>query len=201
MKIQGSFLAKTFATLIVQLLITFLVAYYLHSYDLTALQKWYWVVLMFVCMIAIIFAMSSQIPIVYKLVLFTVFSGIFGTMLSSLSIDSSQLYAAVIGTIGIFVGMFVIGYILTRSGYDLSWMSSILLALLLGLLVSSIVTYAFHIEQKWYYYLGLALFSVYVVFDTNMILRKNYFGDFPLAAMAYYTDIINIFLKLLQLQK
>jgi FtsH-binding integral membrane protein len=152
-------------------------------------------------MIMIIFAMFSNIPIVYKLVLFTVFSGLFGLSLASINASYSIVSAAILGTVGVFIGMFLIGYVLTRYGYDLSWMSGILLVLLLGLIIASIVSFACGVpsNQIWYIYLSLVVFSLYVLYDTNLILRKNYFGDFTNAAMAYYLDIINIFVDLLRL--
>ena len=44
---------------------------------------------------------------------------------------------------------------------------------------------------------GLILFSIYIVYDTNRILQKDYFGDFVTASLDYYLDIINIFIRLL----
>ena len=45
--------------------------------------------------------------------------------------------------------------------------------------------------------IGLVLFSVYIVYDTNTILQKDYYGDFITASLDYYLDIINIFVRLL----
>ena len=44
---------------------------------------------------------------------------------------------------------------------------------------------------------SLMLFSVYIIYDTNTILQRNYFGDFITASLDYYLDIINIFVNLL----
>ena len=41
------------------------------------------------------------------------------------------------------------------------------------------------------------LFSVYIVYDTNNILQRDYGGDFITASLDYYLDIINIFSNLL----
>ena len=41
------------------------------------------------------------------------------------------------------------------------------------------------------------LFSVYIIYDTNSILQRDYGGDFISASLAYYLDIINIFSNLL----
>ena len=44
---------------------------------------------------------------------------------------------------------------------------------------------------------SLLLFSVYIVYDTNSILQRNYYGDFITASMDYYLDILNIFVNLI----
>ena len=43
------------------------------------------------------------------------------------------------------------------------------------------------------------LFSVYIVYDTNSILQRDYSGDFITASLDYYLDVINIFSDLLSL--
>ena len=37
------------------------------------------------------------------------------------------------------------------------------------------------------------LFSIYILYDTNIILQRNYAGDFISASISYYLDIINVF--------
>jgi FtsH-binding integral membrane protein len=46
-------------------------------------------------------------------------------------------------------------------------------------------------------YIGLALFSLFVIYDTNEILSREYYGDFITASMDYYLDILNLFSNLL----
>ena len=46
-------------------------------------------------------------------------------------------------------------------------------------------------------YIGLGLFSLFVVYDTNQILSRDYNGDFITASMDYYLDILNLFTNLL----
>ena len=49
--------------------------------------------------------------------------------------------------------------------------------------------------------IGLLLFSAFIVYDTNKILQKDYYGDFVTASLDYYLDIINIFIRLLTLNR
>jgi FtsH-binding integral membrane protein len=44
---------------------------------------------------------------------------------------------------------------------------------------------------------SLMVFSLYIMYDTNNILQRNYSGDFITASLDYYLDIINIFSGLL----
>jgi modulator of FtsH protease len=71
---------------------------------------------------------------------------------------------------------------------------------LLFLLIISIVQF-FIIQSSFLYKIlvicSLMLFSVYIVYDTNSILQRDYGGDFISASLAYYLDIINIFSNLL----
>ena len=49
--------------------------------------------------------------------------------------------------------------------------------------------------------LNIIFFSVYIIYDTNSILQRNYYGDFITASLDYYLDIINIFINLINLQR
>ena len=44
--------------------------------------------------------------------------------------------------------------------------------------------------------LGLFLFSLFIIYDTNHILQREYYGDFVTASLDYYLDIINVFVDL-----
>jgi hypothetical protein len=44
--------------------------------------------------------------------------------------------------------------------------------------------------------IGIVIFSGYIIYDTNIILQRNYYGDFITASLDYYLDIINVFIKL-----
>ena len=46
---------------------------------------------------------------------------------------------------------------------------------------------------------GIVLFSLYLIYDTNVIFRRDYSGDFITASLDYYLDILNLFLNLLNL--
>jgi len=46
---------------------------------------------------------------------------------------------------------------------------------------------------------SLLLFSMYIIYDTNAILQRNYYGDFIRASLDYYLDVLNIFVDLINI--
>ena len=58
----------------------------------------------------------------------------------------------------------------------------------------------FSVAQKGIAIAGLIIFSIYIVYDTNIILQRDSEIDFITASINYYLDIINIFNDLLLYQ-
>jgi FtsH-binding integral membrane protein len=142
-------------------------------------------------------------PAWLKFILFSLFSSAFGVILAyrKSGLDPSVIKSALVGTASIFVSMFIFGLALIMSGIQLGFKTALILffALLL-LIIISIVQY-FIIQSSYLKKLivigSLLLFSLYIVYDTNSILQRNYSGDFITASLDYYLDLINIFSALL----
>jgi FtsH-binding integral membrane protein len=132
-----------------------------------------------------------------------VFSAIWGYMFSSvrLIVGEDNVKMAMMGTISIFALMFAFGVGLILSGIRLGYKFGLMLfyALLILLLFRIIQIFipTSSLTKKIVVFFSLLLFSVYVVYDTNSILQRNYYGDFITASMDYYLDILNIFINLL----
>jgi FtsH-binding integral membrane protein len=76
----------------------------------------------------------------------------------------------------------------------------ILFFALLALIIISIVQYFIvqsSLLKKLLVIGSLIIFSIYIVYDTNTILQRDYSGDFISASLNYYLDLINIFTALL----
>jgi FtsH-binding integral membrane protein len=76
----------------------------------------------------------------------------------------------------------------------------ILFFALLALIIISIVQYFIvqsSLLKKLLVIATLIIFSIYIVYDTNTILQRDYSGDFISASLNYYLDLINIFTALL----
>jgi FtsH-binding integral membrane protein len=113
-----------------------------------------------------------------KFILFSAFSYIWGILLASFKLkinDNNLINMTMLGSIGIFAVMFLIGGFLLATGIKLGLKTGAFLFFSLLLLI---------------------IFSGYIIYDTNIILQRDYYGDFITASLDYYLDILNIFLKL-----
>lgn len=138
-----------------------------------------------------------------KFIIFCGFSAIWGYMFSTFRqvLGEDAVKMAMTGTISIFALMFAFGAGLILSGIQLGYKFGLMLFyFLLVLLLIKIVQLfipSSSLTKKIITICSLLLFSVYIVYDTNSILQRNYYGDFITASMDYYLDMLNIFVNLL----
>jgi FtsH-binding integral membrane protein len=137
-----------------------------------------------------------------KWILFCIFSSIGGVLLSIIKTptNSNIIQGAILSALSIFVFMVFAGAALITFGINLGFKFGMILFFLLLLLIifqlGSIFFNTIHGLKKIFAYLGLVLFSIFVIYDTNTILQRNYYGDFITASMDYYLDIINIIMDI-----
>jgi FtsH-binding integral membrane protein len=194
---KKEFFILIFANLITQLGITY---YIMERSDKSAFNFW----LLFGIQIIIICVLSLvPMPSWMKFVLFCVFSYTFGLLLGNLKMkyDPTMIKSAIMGTISIFGVMMAFGLILIMTGIKLGLQFGLALLFALLLLIIVRIVYMFIPSSSTYKrYLtifSLLLFSVYIIYDTNSILQRNYNGDFITASLDYYLDILNIFVNML----
>ena len=138
-----------------------------------------------------------------KFILFSLFSTAFGVILGyrKSGIDPAIVKSALVGTASIFVAMFAFGVALIASGIKLGFKFGLgLLIALFFLIIITIVQFFIpesSLLKKILVIGSLMVFSLYIMYDTNNILQRNYSGDFITASLDYYLDIINIFSGLL----
>ena len=146
-------------------------------------------------------------PMWLKFILFCVFSAIWGYIFSSVRpiVGEENVKMAMMGTISIFALMFTFGVGLIASGIKLGYKFGLMLFYALLILILFKIMQMFiptsSLTKKIAIIFSLLLFSVYVVYDTNSILQRNYYGDFITASLDYYLDILNIFANLLSFGK
>ena len=191
-----SFLLKVLANLIVQLGITYYVMTNTSQLDPT--YKWPLIIATFILLFFIEF---KELPIYVKGILFCLFSFCFGKLFTiyKKKYGEEAINIAVMGALSVFGVMFAIGATLLTFGIKLSpLIGFILFIALLGLIIvrlMSIFGSSLSPAKKTIYGAGIVIFALYIVYDTNNILRRiNYYnGDFITASMDYYLDIINLF--------
>jgi len=202
---KRSFFALILANLLIQLYITYYVSENVKVDEEKDAKKFdvKYIGAVIVTIIIILILAFFTMPPWLKFILFSLFSGAFGILLAyrKYGLDSSIVKSALVGTASIFVTMFVFGVALIMSGIQLGFITALILFFaLLALIIISIVQY-FIIQssylKKVIVIASLLIFSVYIVFDTNIILQRNYDGDFISASLNYYLDLINIFSALL----
>jgi FtsH-binding integral membrane protein len=197
---KKGFLMMVFANLIVQLGITYYIMENIQNNEKKIDIKT--LILSFIGILALIFVISLDLPLWLKTILFTCISGLFGYILSFLRniTDPNVIKTAIFGTMSIFGSMFSIGLIMILLGVELTQrFGGWLIFILLFFIITKIVTMFmgnYSTFVKGFLIFGLLLFSVFIVYDTNQILQKDYYGDFITASMDYYLDIINTFLQL-----
>jgi FtsH-binding integral membrane protein len=138
-------------------------------------------------------------PSIVKFLLFSIFSWTFGTSLSYLKnkYDPALINIAIQGALSIFALMFAFSIALAGFNIYLGYKFGVFLFwALLALIIAKLVNMLgpqLSSTKKLLSYIGLGLFSLFVVYDTSQILSRDYYGDFITASLDYYLDILNLF--------
>lgn len=202
LKDKAGFLAAVFGTLVFQLLLVIAIIKLVPQDDPTVtLVKEYWFVNIIMQFVLIICLAIIPMPMPLKFALFTMFATLVGYMLkvSLERVPIDIIQTALVGTIAVFVFFVVVGLVISGLGINMAPLGLVLLGMLLLLIIISVVSLFMRSSsslRKGLAIVTLFLFSVYVVFDTNQILQRDYRGDFVTAAIDYFLDILNIFLSL-----
>lgn len=201
---KKEFLVYTFANLIVQLGITYYIMEKVELSKDSKIMKNFYLLLFSQILIIFIIAFFPAIPIWIKFILFSIFSVLNGFVLSTVKkqVGEDIIKMALLGTASIFAVMFSIGTFLIMSGIKLTYRTGIILFYGLFLLLLARIFSLFNKStqlSKSLSSIGIILFSGYIIYDTNKILQRNYFGDFITASIDYYLDIINIFVDIVNI--
>jgi FtsH-binding integral membrane protein len=191
-----NFLLKIFSNLFVQLGISY------YTMENTPLIKSVWptVIGSFVALLLII---ATNLPYGVKLLIFCVFSYLIGRMntIYKTKYGDDAISNAILGAMGVFAIMFVVGALLPVLGYKVGIALFIALLCLLVARIFTMFSEKTEEYKKWLSTFGIGIFGLYIAYDTNNILKRAdyYQGDFVTASMDYYLDIINLFGNMLHL--
>mgnify|MGYP002629681889 FL=1 len=135
-----------------------------------------------------------RLPIPIKVAVFSLLAYISGMALHNVP----NLQEALLEVVGIFIGMLVAGIFTVQMGYKLDILGQILFFSLLTILIARVInTYVRRtrvgeknslVPSK----ILTILFALFVVYDTNKILQRNYSGNFVNASLDYFLDIFNL---------
>ena len=196
---KRAFLARVFLTLFVQLCITYYVMNRKTNPDAN-------IIVLFIALIVIVVILSTiSLPEPVKLLLFTIFSYLFGLIFSKFKEDpdynSESINVAIMGAASVFLSMMVVGIALLAGGIRLGYKFGLLLFFsLLALIIARLVFFVtagsgtrMSDARKAFSAVGIVIFALYVLYTTNSILQKNYRDNYISAALSYYLDFINLF--------
>jgi len=198
---KKEFLIMVFANLITQLGITY---YFMTNTKVTEddnhnLKHF----LLIISMLIIVYVLALvPMPSWLKFIVFSAFSYIWGILIASFKLkvnDDGLINMAMLGSIGVFAIMFLIGVFLLATGIQLGLKTGLFLFDSLLILIIARIFSLFHKSTmliKTLAAIGIVIFSGYIIYDTNTILQRNYYGDFITASLDYYLHILNIFSNL-----
>jgi len=135
-----------------------------------------------------------RLPIPVKVAVFSLLAYISGMALHNVP----NLQEALLEVVGIFIGMLVAGIFTVQMGYKLDILGQILFFSLLTILIARVIniyvrrTRAEERNSIVPSRILTILFALFVVYDTNKILQRNYSGNFVNASLDYFLDIFNL---------
>jgi FtsH-binding integral membrane protein len=200
------FMSSVYALLAAQVAITAVVAVYLRDHEQVAntVHKYFfaWFILAFLLIIVLSLV---QMPSYMKLIILCLFSFTMGlNCIAAYSrIPEDVIKVALFGTLGLFFVMSFGGLLLLSMGINLNFLGYILMCAVLALLVAFVVMMFVPVSsdlRKAILTLGIVLFSVFIAYDTNMMVQPNYYGDAIDASVNLYLDILNIFTEMVGIQ-
>lgn len=202
LKKKQDLLKCVFSSLIFQLGLTAFIVFYLQENNTilnTIKSNYLYSIALFLIGLFIIFILSSdKLSFNTKFMFFMFFGIIQGILLGSFKqyFPEDVVKSALISTITIFIMFLCIGFTIVYFNYDVTWMGIYLLLALLALLVYRISLIFIPVEynfKKIMFVISILLFSIFIIYDTNVLLLKGKNKDCISFAMNYYLDILNIF--------
>jgi len=192
MEKKEEFMLLVFSNLIFQIGVTF---YFMENttIQLNIFEKIpIYILLIGLLLIIVMFPLNSTI----KFIFFTIFSMLMGIIFSFLKmiVNHEFLKRTIIILASCFIVFFLIGSVIYFLGINLSFHFGIILFyILLSIIIfdhlSYLLTSSSSIYIKIIGIIGLIISSLYIIYDTNHILQKDYDGDFISASISYYIDI------------
>lgn len=124
-------------------------------------------------------------PLPIKFALLTVFSALAGAAVRT----NKNLENALKETSFIFLVLVIVGIISVQLGIDMRPIGIFLIFSLLGLLLFRLFNLT---SREDYIKILTVVFAIFVIYDTNNIMQRDYGGDFVDATLDYFIDFSNL---------
>jgi len=111
--------------------------------------------------------------------------------------NPASVLCTALSTLGMFLGLTV--YAMLMSDEEMKILFGIMISLSFVAIPVTIFSLVFRSLFIYLIVQGLmvVLMSIYIIFDTRLIMSKMSYDDYIIAALLLYIDIINLFLHLL----
>ncbi|CAK9279406.1 unnamed protein product [Sphagnum jensenii] len=109
---------------------------------------------------------------------------------------------ALVLTAAVVVSLTAYTYWAASKGYDFSYLGPILFVGVIILILFGIIQTFFPlgpISMTIYGVLSSLIFSAYIIYDTDNLIKRYTYDEFIWASVALYLDVINLFLSLLEI--
>jgi len=109
---------------------------------------------------------------------------------------------ALILTAAVVVSLTAYTYWAAKQGHDFSFLGPILFASIMVLFLFGIIQAFFPLgpfSQMIYGGLSAIIFSGYIVYDTDNLIKRYSYDEYIWASVALYLDVVNLFMALLQI--
>ena len=204
---KGTFLAQVYSNLLFQFIVFYLTFSLLRKNNAlrTHLQTYFLVYTLFFLVVSLLL-IFAPLGLVSRFLLFTLFSLLAGVLFLRFRLLPDDVITSVFYQVGgAFLIMTLVGFLSTLLGYNLAWLGLALLFGLIGLLVFQIVNILGQEREKRQKgdilsRIGVVIFTLYILYDTNAMLQRDYRGDFIQAGLNLFLDSINLIADTLNLQ-
>lgn len=192
------FFLKTLLHLGLQVTLTALTANQMKNTKIK--HKWLW----FVVSLVLLFAMRFRdIPMMIRLIMFCIFSILNGFVFSSFLKYSKpeEIQSAIFYTVFTFAVMIVVGFMLLKYDFDITPLMVLISIYSISMIIIYLYMTLFDVQDKktkmYVKLASIALFSLYIIFDTHNNFGKDYDNDIVISTLDYYTDVVGIFQNIL----
>ena len=113
--------------------------------------------------------------------------------------NPASVLCTALSTLGMFLGLTV--YAMLMSDEEMKFLGGVMISL--SFVVIPVIIFSFLFRSLFIYLIVqgvmVVLTSIYIIFDTRLIMSKMSYDDYIIAALLLYIDIINLFLYLLSI--